>query len=251
MSTKTVWVTGGAGFLGRAVVKRLIADGHSVHCLVRSGTAARELSDSVPESDRSRLNVIRGALNDLDACRQLVASAPAGLHIASSLSGSAAALFSANVIATRTLLRAVRERACERFVLVSSIAVYGTSHLKAGEILDESSPLDPEPQSRDPYTFSKVAQERVCWEARADAALPLVVVRPGMIYGPGRECLSARVGIKVGPVLIRMGGHQPLPYTYVDNCADALVRAATLTGIDGETFNIIDDELPTGALLIR
>jgi nucleoside-diphosphate-sugar epimerase len=48
-----------------------------------------------------------------------------------------------------------------------------------------------------------------------------------------------------------MGGHQRLPYTYVDNCADALVRAATVAGIDGESFNIVDDELPTGAQLIR
>ena len=192
-----------------------------------------------------------GSLNDLEACRQLVANAPVGLHIASSLSGSAAALFSTNVVATRTLLRAVREHPCGRFVLVSSIAVYGTSHLKGGAILDESVPLDPKPHNRDPYTFSKITQEQVCWDARADWGLPLVVVRPGMIYGPGRECLSARVGIKVGPILVRMGGHQPLPYTYVDNCADALVRTVTAPAIDGESFNVTDDELPTGAQLIR
>src|SRR5205085_2632954 len=189
-------------------------------------------------------------LNDGDACRALVACGDRGIHIASSLSGSSAALFTSNVIGTRTLLAAVRQRPCERFVLVSSIAVYGTS--KATQrVLDESWTLEPAPHLRDPYTFSKVVQEHVCWEARASWNLPLVVVRPGMIYGPGRECLSARVGIKVGPLMLRMGGWQRLPYTFVENCADAIMQAGFVDGIVGEAFNIVDDALPTGRHLIR
>lgn len=51
-------------------------------------------------------------------------------------------------------------------------------------------------------------------------------------------------------MMLRMGGRQPLPYTYVDNCADAIVHAGFVDGIDGEAFNIIDDRLPTDRELI-
>jgi nucleoside-diphosphate-sugar epimerase len=251
MNAEKFWVTGGAGFLGSRVVSRLLEDGHEVHCLVRSRLAADALVASISSEHASRLKVVPGSLNDSDSCRALVTKGSRGFHIASLLNGSAAALFIANVVATRRLLAAVRDSECPRFVLVSSIAVYGPQNLPSGALLDESCALDPQPQLRDPYTFSKVVQEQVCWDARAEWNLPLVVVRPGNIYGPGREVLSARVGIKVGPVLLRLGGRQQLPYTYVDNCAEAIVRAGYTPGIEGESFNIVDDDLPTGIQLVN
>ncbi len=251
MNPHSVWVTGGTGFLGSRVVRLLTAQAIDVHCLVRSKRAAAALAGSLPSDAALRVKFVFGSLNDPEVCHALAASAPIGFHIASSLSGSAAALFSANVVATRTLLQAVRASGCRRFVLVSSMAVYGTYQLPKRAVLDEACPLDPMPQQRDPYAFSKIVQEQVCWTARADWDLPLVVVRPGIIYGPGRDVLSARVGLKVGPLMVRLGGSQRLPYTFVDNCAEAVVLAGTQEGIDGEAFNIVDDELPTGRELLR
>ncbi len=251
MTAPPVWVTGAAGFLGTQVVGRLLAQGHDVCCLVRTRASAETLSASLNSNESARLKFVFGSLNNIDSCRELVSHGRIGYHIASSLAGSAAALFTTNVIATRTLLKAVREGGCQRFVLVSSIAVYGTYHLAKHAVLDESCGLDPSPHLRDPYTFSKVAQEQVCWTARADWGLPLVVVRPGMIYGPGRECLTARVGLRVGALFVRMGGRQALPYTYIENCADAVVKAGLTDGIEGEAFNILDDELPNGRQLIN
>lgn len=251
VSLQRIWVTGGTGFLGSRVVKRLLTEGHHVQCLVRNRAAGEALAASLDKQDASRFELVLGSLNDREACRALVANGTRGLHIASSLTGSAAALFAANVIAMRTLLAAVHENRCDRFVLVSSIGVYGTQLLPAGAVLDESCGLDAAPHLRDPYTFSKIEQERVCWAARKDWNLPLVVVRPGVIYGPGRDVLSTRVGLRVGPLMLRMGGRQRLPYTYIDNCADAIVRAGLTEGIEGEAFNIVDDDLPTGIELIN
>ena len=251
MNPQSAWVTGGTGFLGSRVVRVLTEKNIEVHCLVRSKNAAATLAQSLPSDAVSRVRFIFGSLNDPAVCHALTASAPVGYHIASSLSGSAAALFSANVVATRTLLQAVRAAGCRRFVLVSSMSVYGTYQLPKHSVLDEGCPLDPMPQRRDPYAFSKIVQEQVCWTARAEWNLPLVVVRPGIIYGPGRDFLSARVGLKVGPLMVRLGGSQRLPYTFVDNCAEAVMLAGTQEGIEGESFNIVDDELPTGRELIR
>ena len=251
MNPGNAWITGGTGFLGSRVVRFLTEREIDVHCLVRSKGAAAALTRSLSPDAASRVTFVFGSLNDAAACEALAASAPIGYHIASSLSGSAAALFSANVIATRTLLQAVRASGCRRFVLVSSMSVYGTYELPGNTVLDEKCPLDPKPQDRDPYAFSKIVQEQICWAARTEWNLPLVVVRPGIIYGPGRDVLSARVGLKVGSLMVRLGGSQQLPYTFVDNCAEAVVLAGLQEGIDGEAFNIVDDDLPTGRELMR
>jgi nucleoside-diphosphate-sugar epimerase len=102
---------------------------------------------------------------------------------------------------------------------------------------------------RDSYTYSKIAEEKVAWEAYREG-LPLVVVRPGVIYGPGRGCLSSRVGLRLGKLMARMGGDQALPYTFVDNCAGAIELTGRTPGVEGEAFNVIDDELPTGRDLL-
>jgi len=111
--------------------------------------------------------------------------------------------------------------------------------------------LDPLPHLRDPYTYSKICQEQIAWEAWAEYRLPLVVIRPGVIYGPGRDCLGGRVGIRLGKLMVVMGGRQQMPYTHVANCAAAIVRAGTQAGVEGKAFNIVDDELPTGRDLTR
>ena len=249
MTTDPVWVTGGAGFLGSRVVRHLASHGRDVYCLVRSQASAAALSRELPSGASGRVKFVFGSVNDIDVCRALVRSGRIGYHLASALSGSPAALFLGNVVATRTLLQAIREEGSSRFVLVSSLAVYAVEQPSA--VLDERSSLDPTPHLRDPYAFSKIVQEQICWSARQEWNLPLVVVRPGIIYGPGRDCLTVRVGLRVGPLLVRMGGRQRLPYTYVDNCAEAVALAGTVEGIEGEAFNIIDDELPTGVEILR
>jgi nucleoside-diphosphate-sugar epimerase len=145
---------------------------------------------------------------------------------------------------------ALGARVC-RCVLVSSLAVYGTAGLRRDDLLDEHCPLDPEPYRRDAYTYSKIAQEKVAWEALHQRGLPLAVIRPGVIYGPGRDCISGRVGIRLGGFLLRMGGRQRLPYTFVDNCARALLLAGVVPAAEGEAFNVVDDDPPTGRELVR
>jgi nucleoside-diphosphate-sugar epimerase len=149
------------------------------------------------------------------------------------------------------VIQGVRPARPRRFVLVSSLGVHASGGLRAGDVLDEDCPLDPEPHLRDAYTYSKLAQEQAARKACRAGGLPLVVIRPGVIYGPGRDCLSSRVGLRVGGLFVRMGGRQRLPYTFVDNCADALVLAGTVPGVAGEAFNIVDDNPPTGRELLR
>jgi len=155
------------------------------------------------------------------------------------------------VVATRRLIALVPGSCVKRFVLVSSLGVYAAGQLRPGDALDESTPLDPEPHRRDPYSYSKIAQERVAWASHARGNLPLVVIRPGVIYGPGRGTLSARIGLRLGRVLMRVGGEQQVPYTYVDNCADAVALALTAPGLEGHAVNVVDDEPTTAREVLR
>jgi nucleoside-diphosphate-sugar epimerase len=155
-------------------------------------------------------------------------------------------MFLNTVVPTRRLIDACVEQPVKRFVLVSSLGVYGAAALKRNTVLDESCPVDPTPHLRDPYTYSKVVQEQVAWEAHRERGLPLVIIRPGVIYGPGRGALSNRIGLQMGGRMFRIGGGRQLPYVYVDHVTTALRQAGFEPGIIGEAFNVLDDGLPNG-----
>lgn len=246
----TVCVTGGTGFLGAHVVSELMDRGHHVRCAIRSVARGAELLRRFPQEQRGRLQLSVGALDRGDFCRELLRNCDAVVHLAAPLTGSVPVLFANGVIPTRVLADAA-DRAIGRFVLVSSLAVYGTQDLRPGAVLDESCPIDRQPHLRDAYTYSKVAQEQVCWDAHNERGLPLVVVRPGVLYGPGRPLLTHRVGLTVGGVLIQMGGRQQVPYCFVGNCARAVAIAVEAPSIDGMSFNLVDDDLPSGDEVLR
>jgi nucleoside-diphosphate-sugar epimerase len=194
-------------------------------------------------------------LNRIAAASDALAAADVDVvvHAAAAMGGGAPVLFLNNVVALRRFLDVLQKLPSppRRFVHVSSFGVYGTGHLRGGDTLDETCPLDPAPHLRDPYSYSKIAQEQVVWEAHAAGRLPLVVIWPGVIYGPGRGSLSNRIGLRVGRLMVRMGGGQQLPYTYVDNVAAAVALAASVPGIEGQAFNVLDDDLPRAKAVLK
>jgi nucleoside-diphosphate-sugar epimerase len=246
------FLTGGAGFLGRQVVQRLLADGHHVVCMLRARSNADNLrADAAKPGVRGTLEIIRGHIGRPDTYRDALAGSDVVYHIAAEMKGATAVLFLTNVVGTRALIAASQQAKVKRFVLVSSLGVYSATGVPSGGTLDENVPLDPKPHLRDPYSYSKIAEEKVAWEAHRTQGLPLVVIRPGVIYGPGRDWITGRTGLRMDTVLLKMGGHQVVPYTYVDNCADAVYLAGTAAGVEGQVFNIIDDNPPTVNALVR
>jgi len=247
----TICVTGGTGFLGSRVVAELLARGHQVRCAIRSVARGAELAGRLAEEQCGRLQLRCGALDRRGFCDELLRDCDGVVHIAAPLTGSVPALFANGVVPTRVLVEAAADRRIRRFVLISSLAVYATQTLRSGGVLDERCPIDRQPHLRDAYTYSKVAQEQVCWEAHNERGLPLVVVRPGVLYGPGRPLLTPRVGLTVGGVLIQMGGRQQVPYCFVGSCAHAVAIAVDAPSIDNMAFNIVDDNLPCGDEVLR
>ena len=152
-----------------------------------------------------------------------------------------------SVVTTRNLLEAcVRSSSLRRFVSVSSFSVYSNRNNPNGRLLDESSPIDtPAAVRNDAYAFAKVKQDEIVREYGSDKALPFVVVRPGTSDGEGNEKITGRVGVDTLGIFMHMGGSNRIPFTFIDNCADAIALAGLVPGIEGEVFNIVDDDLPT------
>ena len=78
-----------------------------------------------------------------------------------------------------------------------------------------------------------------------------MIVRPGVVYGPGNKGITGRVGLGTFGLFLHLGGSNEIPLTYVDNCADAIVLAGIKGGVDGEVFNVVDDDLPTSRKFLR
>lgn len=245
------FVTGGVGFVGRRLVRALAESGITVRCLARTTSQPRDLQEFVGPALWPRLEIVRGELNDPASYRAALAGVDVVYHLAAGLTGSTAQMFLNTVVPTRVFARACIEAKVPRFVLVSSLGIYGAGHLAAGSVLDETCPVDAQPHRRDAYTFSKAMQEQLCWELYRKHGLPLVVVRPGVIFGPGRGALSTRFGLTFGGYTVRIGGARRLPYTYVDNCATAICQAGLVPGVIGEVFNVLDDDLPSVTGVLR
>ncbi len=249
MSCPRVFVTGAAGFVGRAVVRELLARGAMVRCLVRDADRASSVRDEAMAAGLvrpGRLETVIGALGAGAVDHRWLSECDVVLHAAGALRGSASVMVRENVVATRRLTEASAVCGIRRFVLLSSISVYASPPLAAGITVVETYPIEPYPERRSAYVYSKVGQEAVC----RDAAVSLVVIRAGVVYGPGRNRLTDRLGPRLGRYLALVGPDRRIPCTFVVNCASALAAAALTRGVDGAIFNVVDDELPTARQLV-
>ncbi len=112
--------------------------------------------------------------------------------------------------------------------------------------------MEEHPELRgDAYCYAKVKQEQIVTEYGKKFGIPYVVVRPGSVYGAGSSEITGRVGIGTFGLFLHLGGSNTIPFTYVDNCADAIVLAGLVKGVDGEVFNVVDDELPSSRQFLR
>jgi nucleoside-diphosphate-sugar epimerase len=246
----SVLVTGSNGFLGAALIDRLMARGETreVRAMVRAGSDRRRLDAVAARYPGRALRIVEGSLASADAAARVLEGVQVVHHLAASLRGAAADMFLNTVVTSKNLLEAAaRSKSPPRMVLVSSFSVYGVADLPRGAMVDEETPFEASPERRDLYAQVKVRQERLFRDYHAQHHVPLVVVRPGVIYGPGGSALSVRVGLRMPGVFLHFGGSNVLPLTYVDNCAEALCVAADRAGGEGETINVVDDDLPTAS----
>lgn len=250
-----ILITGANGFVGSKVVETLLGYGFkNLRCFVRPSSNLATLSKIIkPFSDKAKIVVVTGTLLSRDDCETATEGVSVIFHLAAGRgSKSFPDVFLNSVVTTRNLLEStLRGRSLKRFLNVSSFAVYTNMKIKRGGLLDETCEIESELVRRyEPYTFGKVKQDEIVLEYNKKHRVPYVIVRPGAVYGPGKG-LTGRIGIDTFGIFIHLGGSNRIPLTYVDNCADAIVLAGIKRGIDGEVFNIVDDDLPTSRKFLK
>jgi nucleoside-diphosphate-sugar epimerase len=250
-----ILVTGSNGFIGTKVVEILLQYGFSnIRCFVRSSSRLGRLKQALGSFDAGRnVEIVTGDLLSRGDCRKATQDVSVIIHLAAGIEKSFAGAFMNSALATRNLLDAFLEVGKpKRFVNVSSFAVYSNLNLKRNSLLDETCPLETAPQERfDAYGFGKLKQEEIVREYAKHYRLPCVTLRPGYVFGAGKQELNGRVGIKTFGPVIQVNGSNVLPLTYVDNCAEAIALAGLTPGIDGEVFNIVDDDLLTARQFLK
>jgi nucleoside-diphosphate-sugar epimerase len=250
-SSDTVLVTGATGFIGPAVVASLLRHGFGrIRAFVRHSSDLSRLQALAKSHTGAEIEMCRGNLLSKADCERAVEGVAVVYHLATISDKSFANAFMNSVVTTRNLTDACRVNSkFRRFVNVSSFAVY--PNRSRGGFLDETSEVDGEPhKSGDAYCFAKVKQDEFVIED-GKRGLPYVIVRPGSVFGPGKKSITGRVGIDTFGIFLHMGGGNKIPFTYVDNCADAIVLAGIRPGVEGEIFNVVDDDLPSSRKFLR
>ncbi len=229
-------VTGAGGFLGSQLVEELLARGSRVRALVRP---SRDLSADWKERGVERVPIdLRRPEDRLPAA---LADTDAVFHLAATTAGNWRSMFDTTVAATEGMLDAMRASGWRgRLVHVSSFSVYGLNQVRARSLVDEATPLEPDPWRRDDYAWTKWLQERLVREFREEGGAEVAIVRPGVIYGPGRA-FQHQLGRELGPnVLLLYGGLVTMRLTYVENTASLLAECGENPRAAGEVFNAID-----------
>ncbi|MDX2192926.1 MAG: NAD-dependent epimerase/dehydratase family protein [Gemmatimonadales bacterium] len=223
-------VTGGAGFIGSHLVRRLLADGHRVAVLDDLSTGKRENLAEVAADVR----LVVGDLRDAAACRDALAGCELVFHLAArgSVPRSLAdplGTHDVNVNGTVTLLEAARAAGARRVVFASSSSAYGdTPTLPKVETM--------EPLPRSPYAASKLSAEQYVLAWARGGLLEGVALRYFNIFGPRQDPAGPYAAViprwmqaaRDGGVATVLGdGGQTRDFTYVDNAVEANVLAAT------------------------
>ena len=224
------FVTGGTGFIGRALIQKLIERGYAVRALARSAGSAAELH-------RMGATFVQGDLNAPEALRTGMQGCEVVFHVAGwyRLGGRDQEQGErVNVEGTRSVLETAHALGIPRIVYTSTVAVFGDTH---GQLVDESYRMPAGQAFLTEY-------DRTKWKAHYEVALPLIergapviIVQPGAVVGPGDHSLVSMLmeQFRRGLFPILPGPELTLTIAHVDDIAEGHILAAE-KGRPGESY---------------
>ena len=241
-------VTGGGGFIGSHLVRRLLRDGARVRVLDNFATGRRsnlaEVLDEVEliEGDLQSYERVHNAVRGCEVAFHLGALPSVPRSIQDPLTSNAT-----NVIGTLNVLLAARDEGLRRVVHASSSSLYGASRELPKQEQMPALPIAP-------YAVSKLAAEGYCRAFHEVYGLETVALRYFNVFGPGQDPQSQYAAVIPNFIVAALEGRSPLihgdgeqsrDFTYVDNAVDANLLAASAPGAAGEAFNVACGERTT------
>ena len=237
-----IMVTGGAGFIGSHVVRKLMEHGDDViiYDNLRQGDIDLLKKLRFPNSEPE---IVLGDITDFAHVFQTMKQYnvkkiihTAAISFIPTAVEKPSLTFNVNVVGTFNLLEAGRILDLEKFVYISSASTYGDFQY---EPVDERHPLE----AKDIYGATKAAADRIAMSYYRTYGMPVTVIRTTSVYGPGD--LERRVvrdfiekALLGKPLDLHGGGEQRRDFTYVKDVAKALILALNSEKANGEAFNI-------------
>ncbi len=229
-------VTGAAGFLGQALVRRLLADGDTVRAIVLPGDP--RLAELRTVGDEERLQVVEADVTAAERIDPAFAGATRAFHAAALVRAWApiAAFRAVNVGGTQNVARACLRHGV-RLVAISTSDVFGIP--VADEVMDETTPVA---RWNEPYADTKIEAEQWLWDFHRAHGLPLSIVYPGWVYGPGDAAFFPGLARAIDDgVMVFWARGVTLAWVYVDNLVDACLLASTHPAAVGQGYLVHDD----------
>jgi nucleoside-diphosphate-sugar epimerase len=235
------FVTGGTGFIGSRVVKRLRDRGDEVVVLARSPEKASGLD----------AEIVQGDLGDADAIRRGMEGCQAAFHIAADYrvglpKAKQESMYDANVRGTERVLDAAADADVDRVVYVSTVNAFGNT---GGQTVDETYSRNEADGFVSYYDETKYRAHKLAQE-RAAAGAPVVIVQPGLVYGPGDHAIVGQLIQQASTGKMPAKAFPELGYNavFVDDVADGIILAHD-KGQLGESY-VLGGEITTQGELI-
>ncbi|HEX9029606.1 MAG TPA: NAD-dependent epimerase/dehydratase family protein [Anaerolineales bacterium] len=235
------FVTGGTGFIGQRLVKRLVEQGDEVHALVRSAQGAARLTALGAQTER-------GDITDRETMRAGMAGCDLVFHLAAWYKLGAPDWRKAeqiNVEGTRNVLTLAVELGIPKVIYVSTVAVYGDTH---GRLLDETAPRPGEPFLTEYDRTKSIAHFDVA-EPLIRQGAPIIIAMPGNVYGPGDTSLVGDLmrGFYRGWFPVFPAPDLMLTFVHVDDLVEGLLLLAD-KGKIGEGYILTGPAIKLGDL---
>jgi predicted dehydrogenase/nucleoside-diphosphate-sugar epimerase len=226
-----ILVTGATGYLGSAVVRRLVEEGYYVRAFVRPLSHVELL-------EKLGAEVVYGDIRDVDSLVNACKEMDIVIHMAAALKGSVEFMLDCAVKGTQNLAEAAKACELKRVVYISSMSVYDAVSLRAGELMSESSPLEEFPQVRGTYSLAKRLAEDDALSHLQGASPSWTILRPSVIVGNSHDIFSP-IGKRIGNLLLSPGSAKKiLRLIHVDDVASAIANVVQNNGTRARIFNL-------------
>ncbi len=248
-----ILVTGGAGYMGPALIEKLLNLGHTVRVI---DNFWRGKKDALAGLD---VNLVEGDIRNPDDAQSVMKGIDIVFHLAAQPSVPLSEIESnyteqTNVTGTRLLLAAAREEKVKKFIFYSTMGVYGNV---SDGLITENTALNPTAQS----SITKATGEFLCKSFWLNYQLPTVILRYGVVYGPSQGLhhfdefhgtfpnIAVYLGISKKSITIYGSGNQTRGLIHIEDAANLAILAMNKEGVTGEAFNACSEVLTINALV--